>query len=395
MKLKTLFVLYIIIPLAFVSCQQKSDNSNASYNYSLQETGKKLSLETVRPHGVRFTAVFPFTDKKGERYLTFQETLQNNISIYEFHTGNFFKTVKIEREGPNSITQLHGYFIKDFDEIYLTNPNLPFVARTDTTGQIFQKISFEKSDDGTLLIPYFSSTHYTPLAMINDTFYVTQVPPPWEEPNTWPVSCYVDTLNKSVKKLPFNFPQFLTKEERNLMSMGIGIEFAYNRCFDGSNFIYSFYIDESIRVTSTDHQEIKQIPVKSKYIKKVISPRETKPDDMLLGAKRLCEAPFYGDLIYDPYRSVYYRVAWPETEMEEEEGRTYIEIWTTGRKRFSIIILDKDFNIIGETLFPDYKYYSRDIFVEKEGLYIRSNHFKSPDYNDNKLEFTCFELVKN
>ena len=393
MKLKTLIVLYIIIPLAFVSCKQKSNNPNASYNYSLQKMGKILSLETNTPLNVRLVAIFSFSDKKGNRYLSFQEN-NNRIHIYEMFTGKHFKTLEIDREGPNGVTQLYGYYIKDFDEIYLTNPNLPFVARTDTTGRIFQKISYEKSDDGTLLLPSFSSTHYTPLVIVKDTFYITQVPPPWEEPNAWPVSCYVDTLNKSVKKLPFNFPQFLTKEERNLRTMGIGIEFSYSHCFDGTNFIYSFDIEESIRVTPPDHKDMKQFPVKSKYIKKVVSPREPRPDDMFLGAKRLCEAPFYGYLIYDPYRSVYYRIAYPETEMEEEEGRTYIDIWRTGRKRFSIIILDKDFNIIGETLFPDYKYYSKKLFVEKEGLYIQSNHFKSPDYNDNKLEFTCFELVK-
>ena len=308
-------------------------------------------------------------------------------------TGKHRKTVEIDREGPNGITRLSGYYIKDFDEIYLTTGSLPFIARTDTTGRIFQKISYEKSDDGTLLIPSFRSNHYYPLVIINDTFYVTQVPPPWEEPNTWPVSCCIDTLNRRVSKLPFNFPQILTKEERNSMTIGIGLELEYSRCFDGSNFIYSFFYEESIRVLSIDHKEMKQIPVKSKYIK-AINPREKRPEEEHIGMKKLCEDPFYTNIIYDPYRKVYYRIAYPRTEMENEERNTLVEIWTTGRKRFSIIILDKDFNIIGETLFPDYKYCSRDIFVEKEGLYIRSNHFKSPDFDDDKLEFTCFELVK-
>jgi hypothetical protein len=81
-------------------------------------------------------------------------------------------------------------------------------------------------------------------------------------------------------------------------------------------------------------------------------------------------------------------------EEEKEGGRIYIDIRTTGRKRFSIIILDKDFNIIGETLFSDYKYCSGSMFVDEDGLYIRSNHFKSPDFDEDKLMFTCLELKK-
>lgn len=69
--------------------------------------------------------------------------------------------------------------------------------------------------------------------------------------------------------------------------------------------------------------------------------------------------------------------------------------YTSGRKRFSIIIMDNDFNIIGETLFPDYSYHSKSMFVEEEGLYIRSNHFKSPDFDEDKLMFTCFKLLKD
>ena len=390
MKFKILFPLFNIFFFTFISCQQNREIKNASYNYTLNETENKLTYESTNPIGIRLLAIIPFTDKNGERYLSFQ-TMSNEIHIYEMFTGKHCKKVEIEREGPNGITQLLGYYIKDFDEIYLTNPHLPFIARTDTTGQIFQKISYEKTEDGKLLLPSSNSDNSRPLIIINDTFYVIQKPHPSEEPDTWPVSFCIDTLSKKVKILPFNFPQILTKEEINLMNVGIGIEFEYSRCFDGSNFIYSFWIEESIRVASPDHQEMKQIPVKSKYIKKMTKPDEPRSQNAL---KRLCEAPFYADLIFDPYRNVYYRIAYPETEMENEERNTLIEIWTTGRKRFSIIILDKDFNIIGETIFPDYKYYSRNMFVEKEGLFIRSNHFKSPDYDDDKLEFTCFELVK-
>jgi hypothetical protein len=57
--------------------------------------------------------------------------------------------------------------------------------------------------------------------------------------------------------------------------------------------------------------------------------------------------------------------------------------------------LDKDFNIIGETLFPDYTYKSVLTFIAEDGLYICDSHVKNPEFDENKLSFQCFELVKN
>jgi hypothetical protein len=395
MKLQRIQVFFaIFFCLIFFSCWQKERKQSVSYQYSMQETGQILSYGNDNPIMYRISTVFPYTDKTGRKYLTFQETDQNTIQIYEMHTGNHYKTVEIAREGPDGIPHPSGYYMKSFDEIYITNAMLPFIARSDTSGRIFQKIRFEKTDEEQFLVPIFTSggIFWTPLVILNDTFYVAQkTTMPGKEPDIWPVSCYIDTMHKSVKALPFCFPLIL--KENELHKVGFGLTSVYSRCYDGSHFIYSFYLDELITVASPDHRDVQKIPAKSKYIKK-INPREKRPANMILGAKRLCEAPFYGNLIHDPYRNVYYRIAYPETEMEEEEGSMYIDIWTTGRKRFSIIILDKDFNIIGETLFPDYKYCSMSMFVEEEGLYIRSNHCKDSNFEEDKLMFTCFELQK-
>lgn len=71
-----------------------------------------------------------------------------------------------------------------------------------------------------------------------------------------------------------------------------------------------------------------------------------------------------------------------------------ITLMDYGRKNFSIIILDKNFNIIGETLFPDYTYNSGIMFIREDGLYISSNHPMSAQYSDDYLNFQRFDLVK-
>ena len=49
-----------------------------------------------------------------------------------------------------------------------------------------------------------------------------------------------------------------------------------------------------------------------------------------------------------------------------------MELWDFGRKIFSIIILDKTFNIIGETVFPEYTYNPNLMYIdEKDCIFLK------------------------
>ncbi|MDR2233264.1 MAG: DUF4221 domain-containing protein, partial [Tannerella sp.] len=151
----------------------------------------------------------------------------------------------------------------------------------------------------------------------------------------------------------------------------------------------SFYYDEEIYVTLPDHQSVRKIPVVSKYIPN-IEYVELKTSGNPL--KNEVENPNYGNLFFDPYRDVYYRFAYPKNEVEQDDN--FRELWDYGRKIFSIIILNRDFQVIGETLFPEYIYNPGVVFVNKDGLYISASHFKNPEYSDDDLKFVCFRLEK-
>ena len=77
-----------------------------------------------------------------------------------------------------------------------------------------------------------------------------------------------------------------------------------------------------------------------------------------------------------------------------EENVDLISMIRGGRKLFSIMIYDENFNVIGENLFPEYTYNPRLSFVYKGSLYIRTNHVMSPDYSDDILSFQKMNLVK-
>lgn len=125
--------------------------------------------------------------------------------------------------------------------------------------------------------------------------------------------------------------------------------------------------------------------MKSEYIDQV-----QLPDELTAQAIDFCQNAMYGDLIYDlSERFLSDRLH----STTIEKGVKAMELIEYGRKTFSIIILDKELNKLGETLFPNYTYNSRQLLVLPDGLYICNSHFMNPDFNDDILSFIRFDLV--
>jgi hypothetical protein len=152
-------------------------------------------------------------------------------------------------------------------------------------------------------------------------------------------------------------------------------------------FVYSFFHDEKIYVTS-DHKTIQSYSAKSNYMqKKLISYDKQKTFEDV--EKTSLNNPEYRSIYYDKYRNLFYRIVYPGFEAKSNDNiRQKIQFpeW------FSIIILDENFNVRGETNLEPNKYFIRNMFVEKEGLYISTNHINNPDYSDDYLSFELFEV---
>jgi len=197
-----------------------------------------------------------------------------------------------------------------------------------------------------------------------------------------PVSVAINMNTKEEKKLPFDYPDYPGSEVK---LKRYGMEASYSRCYDGQRFIYSFHYDENIYVATPEHDSIRKVSVKSKYFDKV-----QLPDELTASPEDFCVNAWYNNLLYDPYREVYYRIAYPPSTLDK--GVRPMELVQFGRKNFSIIILDKDFRILGETLFPDNTYNPKIMLIRLEGLYISDSHYLNPRFNDDILSFRKFEL---
>ena len=380
------FIYYSIISLFLLgsySCKGEKGEPQDNYTLEATENIKSYPLDSY----VKYNPFYLWTfEENGKRYLSFLNYGTTQLYFYDFDTEKFLSKVTLEQEGPDGVGMLSGYYIKDFNHIYVSSYIYQGIIRVDTTGVIVQKIPYRKTGSGYKIISsYNASSHpYLPPIFIGDKMYITQQNNERFCPaEKTPISVVIDTVQKKYTSLPLTF-SILTEKQKE----SNGDDFS--RTYDGKNFIYSFYVDEDILVTSIDHAEVKRIRAKSRYID---SPDEEQPLNAQKGPQLNLELARYGDLMYDPYREVYYRFAYPKTELDDKINWMGKSVY--GRKKFSVIILDKDFQIIGETLFPEAIYNPYASFVSKEGLYISRDYQINYDQSEDFMTFELFKLVEN
>ena len=99
----------------------------------------------------------------------------------------------------------------------------------------------------------------------------------------------------------------------------------------------------------------------------------------------------YFQIVYDPYRRVFYRqVLHPNHDFEI--GTRYFS--TMDRPAgFSVMIFDEEFKKLGEVDFPPKTYGYQAWYVGPEGLYISKSNYNNPEMREDFMDFDLFVLT--
>ena len=355
----------------FISC-----STHKKYGAcELKETDETLSFPIDSNTKNNFNIYSVYKDKDGKEYFTFQNIENNTIHFYDLKQQKPAFRITPSQEGSNGVGRIFGYYIQNLDSIYVFNFYESGLYLINKNCDLLDKQPFPG-----LKPSCFMATASQLPVRIEHTLYTCIEPNRLIEHD--PVSVAINMNTKEEKKLPFDYPDYPGSEVK---LKRYGMEASYSRCYDGQRFIYSFHYDENIYVATPVHDSIRKVSVKSKYFDKV-----QLPDELTANPEDFCVNAWYNNLLYDPYREVYYRIAYPPSTLDK--GVRPMELVQFGRKNFSIIILDKDFRILGETLFPDNTYNPTIMLVRPEGLYISDSHYLNPQFNDDILSFRKFEL---
>lgn len=379
-----IYKLLFVVVVFFVSCSKSIEDV-----VILSECDRRISFEIPEDVRIPFVSVFPFSDNE-RSYLSFDNYRKNEILIYDIESDKLIKRIGFDTEGNNAIVGgFGGYYIVDMHHIYIPSLYMSTIYVTDTTGVINHQISYQCTKNGLFLVPFIPS-YASQMNFIGNNLYIPQSLNRMLKESIVsesPIRAVVDTLTKEIISLPMKFPPLISEQDLGTAASG---NCDYSSCYDSTNFVYAFYFDENIYITSSKHEIVDKKPAKSRYFDKIeiFKSQESNFQKMM---KLQCEHASYGHIMYDKFRNVYYRFVYPPTYIDDYDG-DYVDLYRSGRKVFSIMILDKNFNVIGETLFPEYTYNPKLSFILEDGLYISLNHIKNPNYSDDLFQFQKFEL---
>jgi len=311
----------------------------------------------------------------------------NSLEIYDADKGSLLKQLAFEVDGPNGAGDILGFHVHNPDSIFLFTQLNPVLVLTDTTGKIKSKLRYDVPD---LYSPAFVHQSYflsPPRVRGNELIVKTHVHGNIREMEAEQLAqthlvYAINLTDGSTRFLNHTYPENYIKDGRKHIETSIAT--------DGDKMVYSFFGDHNLYVADHSEANFQMKPAASKYLDSNL-PYFPQNGDRLANQKYLMASSRYEHLIYDSYREIYYRFAYPTMgELEENELSM---LWQTPGD-FVIMILDKELNLLGETYFDGGKYFPNNVFVAKDGLYISLNHPHNPENIEDQMIFGRLKLSK-
>ena len=391
MKFVNNFILIVFCISFLNSCQKDNKSSNDSspkYNSELTANSEVLKLPLDADTPPKSICLKYFSPNENEEYLFFLNKHINTILIFDLNKRKLIRKIPIQKEGEDGIGRASGFTIKNLDSIYVASSGKTILYLIDSYGLIKRKIDY--GDPVGNLVPSYSrlSSKYNKdvifwkdKLLLSQPLYVNGRKPTKELLKNHRMYLGIDPESHTHQFFPITPPEdYFEKGHFTIAS--------YSIVFDGEKVVCSYLNDHSLYF-STDVQVAKKVIAKTRFIDEFVP-----LDNVTNPFGYYAENPNYGSIFYDPYREVFYRFAkhalTPDQLKETGEMQAY-----NFPPRFSVLILDKDLHVLGETPFFGNNYNMFNSFVGRKGLYISIANPLRPDFSEDFLRFELFELTRS
>ena len=382
---------FLIIPIYSIllfSCQDNPKSSTASYDRGLVES-KKITLPIDENTYYLSKRMFQY-EEEGKEFLFFGsfEKSAYEIILFDIEKEYVHKRIPLSKEGPNGIPAIMGCRPWDNSDKFIAfQHNISRLSIIDEKGNVLKHYSTNPGD-GRFIYCHDGLSYSSAPAFIKDSivYFSSDVSKPNMKHYEWinvPMFSSLDLRTGKIDQLFINYPPIF---DQNITNLAGGHEFGYDYNYKEDYLVCSFYGYDSLMVTY-NMQDVRWYNGRSRYLKS-IRPYLAEAGNLTRTLTRFRENPLYPRVLYDKYRNVYYRFAEMPYELKQNES----PFDDPKGREFSVIVFDKDFNIIGETKFPGNKYFYKMSFVGRDGLYISENNLANPEFDENKLVFACFKL---
>ncbi len=390
------FSLFLVLLFLFTRCGYNSveikneHKGQLTATTELKLTGqKKFVIDNNTAPQPTYTQFYFGND--GCRYITFLNNYNNSIYFYDYDSLSYKQQIIWEKKGPNGIARLTGYYIKSLDSIYLYNMNEIGVKLGNEKGEIYKDFSLCNQDLKDLNWFYNRPVYYlqtvTPFLETNDEilltgFFYGSIPD--KSIANFKLTARFDF---NMNKLHFSFGYPVSLYGSNYNWEGELYTFVYSDVHrDLDKLVFSFPVSHNLYIADLNTGEYQEVYGGSNFAGSICSlPKDQKRTTKEECVNHFMKQDVYAAIKYDKYRDVYYRFflnAMPESSKSLN--------WK--KKPISVIIMDKDFNYIGETVIGTGEdWYWQNSFVTQEGLNVE---YIEKNFDEVYLTLKIFTLKK-
>lgn len=384
-------LLFLLNVILLSACQSKETKSNPiNYEKTLSNC-KQIILPVDENTDFLSKSIFQF-EENGKEFLYFENSQNStyDIVIFDLDNQKVERRIPIHPEGPNGVPSLFGSKPYPDSNTILAFQHFAFrISLLNGKGEVLRNYQLNPKERFVRVI--LSTFAYMPTFTRDSVLYFAQrvcdQKRAVKDFTKIPLFASMDLKTGEIGWPLIYFPATFDGDYTDIHDGDVDFAHDYNE--KDNRLVCSFMKYDSIMVTD-DLQHVKWYNAKSKYLKSM-KPNVNNHTNDVNALIRYKESSKYGHIMYDKYRDVYYRFAEMPCEFAKDESP--YDYFAPKAREFSVIILNDKFEIIGETKFPGSKYFYKMSFVGKDGLYISENNLANPDFDEDKLVFSCFNLV--
>lgn len=348
-----------------------------------------LPIDSLTSNSIRS---IKYLDTDSEIYLL--NSLTNTIEIFDLNKRLWKKRIQMDIEGPDGIGSA-SYIIPISQDSLLVFSKAQQLSIINGEGRLIKKYSpcyNRQTGEGSYLL---AIVEITPIKVKNDVFFIaTNAYDPYEKKsrfNNMNLEKNIAQLNLLTGECSYSFAYPDTYAQANGLWSSQYYDVKYHDYIsEYGKFIISLPADENIYLTDYE-SNTKKYYAGSKLFDKIdpFYSKETLmavPDELI--SKDFAINPSYQNIRYDKYRKLIYRVA--ELPYEEVQYEQTPQAFS-GIKKWSLIILDENFQKKGEVEMPGLDLLAGSFLITEEGLLIYD--YSKNQEDEDHINYVLYEIT--
>jgi len=308
-----------------------------------------------------------------ETFLIGLDIVFQSVNVYSLSRQALIKRLFITDEGPNAMSKIDGMYFHNFDSIFLVHRYPTEMYLVDSSGTVKRKWDTSKP----LPHPYSDYKYLLEVSFFNDQVYFSR------EDNSLYVQLFFDvrpslkafsmplvgkySLDESVVVTAFcqRPKEFLDLVARNKFYGALRTNPRFV-VLDGSAYV-AYPFEHWLRVYNVSTgEEIDRKEIKSDLVEFFSTTSMTYSGQEDEYEHHTIE-PAYHNFIYDHYRNVFYRIVKCKQRYKDSNGKKNLY----NEASWSLMVLDRSLNVIGEAVLPEKMFDFTKVFVGKRGIIVK------------------------